>query len=199
MAVSEDILRENYRRLSDDKLLRIVSEDAVRLRPEALALLQDELRTRGLAEVAEQSVQAQFRVLDEAGVQEYCALLQAQPCPLCQSAARPLNATITSKVLSFLVMTTQKKAFAIACPGCLDTLSREANTSSALLGWWGVPWGLIRTPQALIFNNKMAKGHHLPYANDLLKAFVVSNVGRIEAAKGNPADLQNIIRAPRLG
>jgi hypothetical protein len=193
MAISEAALRENYRKLPDDKLMRIVAEDAAKLRPEALGVLREELQSRGLAEVAEKSIQAQLRVLSNTELEEYSALLQALPCPLCHSTDCPLNATMTSKVLSFVVMTTSKKALAIACPTCLDKLTREASISSALLGWWGIPWGVIRTIQALVFNSKMEKGHHLPYANDLLKSFVVDNVGRIEAAQESVSGLQRII------
>ena len=197
MAVSEAALKENYRRLSDDKLMRIASEDATKLRPEALVLLKEELSTRGLTETAERAIEAQFRVVSEAEIAEYCGLLQAQPCPICRSSTQRLNATLTSKVISFLVMTTWKKQFAIACPTCLDKLNRDASISTALLGWWGFPWGVIRTIQALIANGKMDKTNHLPYPNDLLKAFVVSNVGRIEAVRDNAPDLQALIK-PRI-
>jgi hypothetical protein len=198
MAVSEARLKENYGRLTDEKLLRLASQSAATLRPEALVLLRAELATRGLAEVAEKAIAAQLRVASEEELAEYCELLQSQPCPLCRSSAQPLNATVTSKVMSFLVFTTGKKQFAIACPTCLDKLNHDASTSSALLGWWGIPWGIIRTVQALNFNSKMAKTNHVAYPNDLLKAFVVANVGRIEAARANPADLHALLKATHL-
>jgi hypothetical protein len=43
MAYSETALRENYRKFSDEKLMRLAAEDAAKLRPESLALLQEEL------------------------------------------------------------------------------------------------------------------------------------------------------------
>lgn len=194
MAVSEAALKENYRRLSDEKLMRIASEDATKLRPEALVLLKEELGTRGLTETAERAIEAQFRVVSEQEIAEYCGLLQVQPCPICHSSSQRLNAALTSKVISFLVITTWKKQFAIACPTCLDKLNRDASISTALLGWWGFPWGIIRTIQALIANGKMEKTNHVPHPNDLLKAFVVSNVGRIEAVRDNATDLQALIK-----
>lgn len=100
--------------------------------------------------------------------------------------------------MSLLVFTTWKKQFAIACPACLDKLSHDASTTSALLGWWGFPWGIIRTVQALHFNSKMAKTNHAAHPNDLLKSFVVANVGRIEAARDNAADLRALLSATHL-
>lgn len=198
MAVTEAELKATYRRLPDSKLLRIASEGATTLRPEALVLLKEELTTRGLLATVEKAIEVQFAVVDEAGIAEYCALLQAQPCPICRSTAQPLNAALASKVLSFLVLTTWKKQFAIACPTCLDKLNRDASTTSALLGWWGFPWGVVRTIQALIANGKMAKTNHAPYPNDLLKSFVVSHAGRIEAVRDSPIDLQALLKATHL-
>ncbi len=198
MAVSEAELKETYRRLPDEKLLRIASEGAATLRPEALLLLKAELSARGLGEVAERAIAARLRVASAAEVAEYCALLRALPCPICHSTARPLNAAITSQVMSFVVMTTSKKRFVIACPTCLDKLHRDATTTSALVGWWGLPWGPIRTVQALLANDKMAKANHAPQPNDLLKTFVVQHVGRIEAARDNPADLAALISTRHL-
>lgn len=198
MAVSEAELKANYQRLSDSKLMRIAVESATKLRPEALALLREELAARGLLATAEKAIEVQFTVVDEAGIAAYCALLQSQACPICCSTAQPLNATLTSKVMSFLVVTTWKKQLAIACPPCLDKLNRDANTASALLGWWGFPWGIIRTVQALISNGKMAKTNHAPYPNELLKSFVVGNAARIEAVRNAPADLQALLKATQL-
>lgn len=199
MAVSEAALKENYRRFSDEKLMRIASEDATKLRPEALALLKEELGTRGLADVAEKSIQAQLRVASAAEITEYCGLLQVQPCPLCYSSAQALNATLVSKALSMLVLTIQEKKFAIACPTCLDKLHRDASNISVLLGWWGFPWGVVRTLQTLSSNRKMAKINHESSPSDLLKAFVASNLGRIEAVRNSPEGLQALIRAAYVG
>jgi hypothetical protein len=198
MSVSEDRLKENYRRFSNEKLMRIASEDAAKLRPEALALLREELATRGLAEVATKTIEAQLREVSEAELTEYCALIQSQPCPNCHSSTQPLNATITSKVMSFLVLTTWTKQFVIACPTCLDKLNHDASTTSALLGWWGFPWGIIRTIQALNFNRRMGKTNHVTYPNELLKSFVLTNVGRIEAVRHAPMDLQGLIKVTQL-
>lgn len=198
MAVSEAALQANYRRFSDEKLMRIASEDAPKLRPEALGLLKEELAARGLAAVAERAIQAQFRVVTEAEIVEYCKLLQSQPCPRCCSTDRPLNATLTSKVLSMLVLTTWHKQFAIACPSCLDKLNRDASNITVLLGWWGLPWGVIRTIRALNSNRKMAQTNHVPYPNELLKAFVGRNIGRIEAVKDDKKALQTLLKTANL-
>lgn len=198
MAVSEAALKANYRRYSDEKLLRIVSEDAAKLRPEALVLLREEMAARGLSVVAERAIKVQLRVATEADITEYCGLLQAQPCPRCCSTYPSLNAAIISKVLSMLVLTFWERRFAIACPACLDKLVRADSDITALLGWWGVPWGVLRTVRALRSNRKMLATNHAPYPNELLKEFVVRNIGRIEAVKDDENALQLLLATANL-
>lgn len=198
MAISEAALKANYRRYSDEKLLRIVSEDAAKLRPEALVLLREEMAARGLAAVAERAIKVQLRVATEADIAKYCGLLQAQPCPRCCSTGQPLNAASISKVLSMLVLTFREKQFAIVCPTCLGKLIREASNITVLLGWWGVPWGVVRTIRALRSNRKTLETNHVPYPNELLKAFVKRNVGRIEAVKDDENALQQLLATANL-
>ena len=59
-----------------------------------------------------------------------------------------------TKVSSFLVVTQRR---AVTYSGTLDQLediARGARTHTLLLGWWGVPFGLIWTPMALARNAK---------------------------------------------
>ena len=44
----------------------------------------------------------------------------------------------------------------------------------------------------------MAKTNQMQYPNDLLKAFVANNVGRIEAVRSSSSDLQAFLNATRL-
>lgn len=198
MAFSEAALRENYRNFSDEKLMRLAAEDAVKLRPEALVLLQEELGVRGLAEMAKKEIDAQFRVLSAGEIEEYCALIQAAPCPICYSSTTPLNATVTSKVSSFIFLTTWKEELVIACPNCLDKLTESATSHSIIVGWWGLPWGIIRTVKAIRSNKKMARSHHVPYPNASLTTFVRGNVRSLDKVKGSINQLHAFLISLRL-
>ena len=165
--------------------MRLASEDAAKLRPEALVLLREELSVRGLTEAAQVSIAAQLRVLSEEEIDQYCALIRAVPCPICHSTAQPLNASVTAKVSSFMIVTTTKNELVVACPSCLDKRSESATSHCTYLGWWCIPWGIIRTIQGLAFNRKMAESHHVAYPNASLRSFVVDNIDLIDAAEGN--------------
>ncbi len=131
--------------------------------------------------------------IDEKAVIAYAELLRNLPCPLCRSTNEKLNATMTGRVTSYIIMSSYKKELVIACPDCLDKQHNDAMTKSALFGWWGFPWGVVYTIKALLLNNKMKKQYRQVEANALLKAFVFERVGRLEAHRHNPAELQAII------
>ncbi|MHB1277677.1 MAG: hypothetical protein ACYC1Q_04700 [Bacteroidia bacterium] len=186
-------IRKNYERFSDDKLIRIATEEATSLRPEALALLREIIRERGLSEDIHRGIDAQFEEFDEQTLYEHAEILRKLPCPLCGSGKEKLNATITGTVISIIYATQYEKEFKIACPNCLDAANNHAMTKSVLLGWWG-PWGLIKTPQALYMNDKMKKQNRLSEPNELFLGFVHERRGRIEANKNNPTELRELIK-----
>jgi hypothetical protein len=186
-------LRKNYEKFDDRKLIRIASEEASGLRPEALELVKTIIKERGLSEQIIKAIDVQTGKITEAQLLEYAELLRKLPCPICNGAFEKLNATLTATVISFVVMTNYSKKVKIGCPECLDKQNNNAMIKSALLGWWGFPWGLVRTPQALILNNKRKKLNHLDGPNDLFKSFVLGRVGRIEANRKNPSELEYII------
>jgi hypothetical protein len=187
-------LRKNYEGFADEKLIRIASEDATGLRPEALELLKQIIKERGLSQSVAKGIDAQFKEIDENTLLEYCELLRRCPCPICNSVFDKLNATIIGTTISYIFLTSYRKEIKIACPTCLDKQNNKAMIKSALFGWWGFPWGVVRTPAALIFNNKMKKQNNLPEANDTFKAFVLGRIGRIEANRNNPEGLSDIIQ-----
>ena len=193
MEPSLDQLRKNYEKFDDNKLVRIATEEAAGLRPEAVELLKHIITERGLSEGITKGIDAQLREVDDQTLSEYAELLRSLPCPVCRSTEEKLNATMTGSVVSFIIMTNYEKELKIACPNCLDKANNKAIIKSALFGWWGFPWGIIRTPQALLLNNKMKRQNRLSEPNDLFNAFVLGRIGRLEANRNNPAELQEII------
>jgi hypothetical protein len=193
MEPSLEQLRKNYEKFNDNKIIRLATEEAAGLRPEAVDLLKQIIKERGLSESITKGIDAQLKEVDGQTLSEYAELLRALPCPVCKSTDEKLNATITGSVISFIIMTNYEKELKVACPNCLDKANNKAMIKSALFGWWGFPWGIIRTPQALLLNNKMKKQNRLSAPNDLFNAFVLGRLGRIEANRNNPTELKEII------
>lgn len=70
------------------------------------------------------------------------------------TSTTPVYRVRLTKVSSFLVMTQRRS---VTHNGTLDQLedaARATRTHNLLLGWWGVPFGLVWTPMALGRNAK---------------------------------------------
>lgn len=57
-----------------------------------------------------------------------------------------------TKVTSFVIMTQQRRTVYTGTVEQLESIARSVLTHNLLLGWWGIPVGLIWTPLALSRN-----------------------------------------------
>jgi hypothetical protein len=187
-----DELRKNYERLDDERIIRLASEEATELRPEALELLKQIIKERGLSPVVGKAIDVQFKAIDEGTLLGYCELLRRLPCPSCNSVNERLNGNIIATLSSGYYFENIK----IACPTCLDKAYSRANLNIALSGWWRLP-GLYNTPRALIFNKKMKKLNHIEEPSQSLMLFVAKQAGRIELNRNSPEGLIDILLYPR--
>jgi hypothetical protein len=183
-------LKTTYKNLSDDKLTRLAITEAASLRPEALDILKAEIKSRGLDEGIMNGVNVQLATPDSLAIDSYISLIRSQPCPVCSSTTQPLNAIVIGSVKSFIILTQYKKQLMIACPSCLQQANQRATSVTALMGWWGLPWGIIRTSQALFRNIKANKVIRTDEASDNLISFVKTNVGVIESVRKNNNSIQ---------
>jgi hypothetical protein len=186
-------VRERYQRMSDDELIRIATQDAYGLTPEAMEVVRREIQKRGLNENISKGVEAQNKEYTIEEIDSYCELISNLGCPSCGTTTVRLNATITGEVMSFLVFTTYKKKIKVGCPLCLDKANNNALAKTAILGWWGFPWGIIRTPQAIVLNLKSKRTNHLQSHNGYLRVFTLSVIGELETYKNNKEKLQQVV------
>ncbi|HNI44035.1 MAG: hypothetical protein JNM36_03875 [Chitinophagales bacterium] len=193
MQITIENLRKNYQRYSDDEIVRIATKEAHLLSPEAVEVLQEEIAKRQLSPDLLKGIAVQLKNVSEQELWDYCELLRSLPCPVCNANTNQLNATITATVTSF-VITYYKKELLIACPTCLDKANKTALIKTLLLGWWGFPWGIIRTIQAVMLNSNMSRIAQHSQPNMLLKEFVLQQIGTIESNKDKPERLQSLIK-----
>jgi hypothetical protein len=185
-------LKKNYEGLDDARIIRLASEEASELRPEALELLKQIIKERKLSPVVSEAIEVQFKEIDEKTLLSYCDLLRRLPCPVCNSISERLNANIIATVVSGYYC----EEVQIACPSCLDKAYTKANIYAALFGWWRI-LGIINMPRVFVFNRRMKKLNHVPEASDALKEFVLKRAGRIELNRSKPEELADIILYPR--
>jgi hypothetical protein len=75
----------------------------------------------------------------------------------------------------------------------LDKLSDKAQTKTALLGWWSIPSGPIRSIRAFNINRLSRKQHHSPTPNQYLRNFVLTHIGEIEMYRNDNKKLSLLI------
>jgi predicted nucleic-acid-binding Zn-ribbon protein len=186
-------VQETYQRMTDDELIRIATQDAHGLTPEAMEVIKTEIKKRGLDESIYKGVEAQNKTYTIEEVDTYCNVVSRLSCPSCGNTTERLNATVTGEVMSFIFFTTYNKKVRVGCPHCLDKANNNALTKTALLGWWGIPWGIIKTIQSIVLNLKSKRSNHSHDHNDYLRSFALSTIGELETYKDNKEKLQQIL------
>ena len=148
MANHSELLKY-YTALPDEKLLEIADE-AIGLRHEAITVLRDELRRRGL----DPSVIEQLQELSVGGIESLAEQFRQLPCPRCQSSGYMVNAFRIAVAIGFIVTTSYKEEIILGCPVCVIKAAKRARLLTLLLGWWGIPFGPIHTLEALGYNSR---------------------------------------------
>lgn len=67
--------------------------------------------------------------------------LPGRYCPTCQGF--PVRVQRFMWVTSFLIVTRHAEYSQLVCRACATRIGTREMIKSALLGWWGVPWGLL--------------------------------------------------------
>jgi len=190
-----EFVRQNYQKMTDEELVRVATQDAAGLTPEAFEVVKEEIQSRKLDNNIIRGVEAQNRNYTIEDVDKYCEMIQKLHCPTCESSSQNLNGAMTGEVVSFILLTQYKKKIKIGCPDCLDKANNAALIKTAALGWWGLPWGIIRSIQGIALNLKSKRTNHLGTPNNYLRTFVLSKVGQLETYKEDQAKIQALINS----
>ena len=85
------------------------------------------------------------KLIPDLEVQKRVEAIHQGPCPKCQRVGS-IDVHTSHSVWSALVITTWKSSPQVSCVSCGKKAMLKATLGSAVLGWWGFPWGLILTP-----------------------------------------------------
>lgn len=187
-------IAEHYAKKSDSDILHLATQNAAGLRPGVLEIIENEIQKRNLDPNLLEGAKAQNRVYSFEEINELSQKLRSLPCPVCGSTAAKLNGTILHTVKSFIFFSSFRKEPIIACPDCLDKKNQEAIVSTALLGWWGIPWGILKTPIYIYHNSKAKKENRVGASNGTLLGFTQQHVGQIETYKNDTEKLKQILK-----
>ncbi|MGL2963674.1 hypothetical protein ACSVH2_07630 [Flavobacterium sp. RSB2_4_14] len=187
-------IAEHYSKKTDSEIIHTATENAAGLRPGVMEIIEKEIKKRNLNPNILEGVKAQNKEYSLEEINELSLILRNLPCPLCGSRTTKLNGTIMHTVKSFILFSYHRKEPIIACPDCLDKKNQQSIISTALLGWWGIPDGILKTPVYIYNNIKAKKENKIRESNEALLSFTLQNVGKIETYKDDPEKLKLIIK-----
>lgn len=187
-------IAEFYAKKTDDQLIHIATERAAGLRPGVLEIIENEIIKRNLNLGILEGAKAQNKKYSLEEITEFSEKLRDLPCPLCGSKALKLNGTIMHTAQSFIIFSFFRKESIIGCPDCLDKKNQESMISTALLGWWGIPSGILKTPFYIYNNSKEKRQNRISEPNNTLLSFTIENIGQIITYKDDPEKLKQIIQ-----
>ncbi len=186
-------VKEMYRNLSDAELIRLASTDAQGLTAVAKEAIKEEIIFRKLDPGIIKAVDIQNKTIDINELNGYCELIKNSDCPKCGKPS-VLNAIITSETMSFIIFTRQSKKLVIGCRECLQRENNTALFTTLGLGWWGMPWGVIRSIGSI---SNYIRAHNTlknDEINDDFRRFVLAHIGLFQMYKDQPERLYNIVQ-----
>ncbi len=89
--------------------------------------------------------------ISEDEIQQFAEELRFCPCPKCDKN-EPVEIHKSYSVYSIIIYTSWKEHDNLVCKSCARKQQSIHLMSSALLGWWGLPFGIIVTPIIIIMN-----------------------------------------------
>lgn len=186
-------IKKNYSEFEDYRIEHLAKNEVAGLNPDVIPILIEEIEKRGLNLDLIKGIEAQLSDLTESEVLELKNIIVNLPCPECGLRHNPLIGTIVRTVKSFILFTSYKKIHVISCTSCADKKVRNAMISTAILGWWGIPFGVFRTPMALIStwidNNKREK-----ISDQVITIFIYENKGELKSNWRKENELVDYIR-----
>jgi len=174
MGLDLERIKDNYANKSDEELLYIAKYDMATKNTEVVEIIKKEITHRKLDADLVKVIHNQRTELSQVEIKVLVSEIKKTPCPICNQSFAPLQAAEIQKVRSILLITNHSAEAMIACENCIKKEKNKQLLLNFLLGWWGFPWGLIRTPMALV--------KHFTKSNDdeiIMQAFCIENQGEI--------------------
>jgi hypothetical protein len=191
MHFSEDQLRENYQKFCDEDIVRIAERDAESLTPEALQILKDEIKKRGIQYL--EPPKPSFLVLEKPLLDSYCHSVQNSFCPICGNQGN-LNRIEVEVVFGIGHFHHSKRESLILCRSCSRTLVAKKCTYSLLLGIWTVLPFIVT-----VFKNINAlRVFKSDEPSESLVELVKANYQEIESIKNDPIALSHFINGVNI-
>jgi hypothetical protein len=192
MALDLEQIRKNYADFEDFKIEYLAKNEINSLDPEVVLILKEEIKKRRLDTNLNKGIEAQTKKLTDEELIDLKSKISKLTCPECGQKNPPLIGTLLRVVKSFIFLTFYIKTPIISCKDCADKKRKQALITTALLGWWGIPVGLFRTPQVIITTLTDSKKRETQ-SNAILTNFVIKHVGEIRTNWDKESELVDFV------
>lgn len=193
MAIDLEQIRKNYALFDDYKIEHLAKNEAGSLMPDVVTILKEEITKRGLDSNLIPGIEAQTKELTEKELNELISKITKLACPECGQHHSHLIGILIREVKSFVVFTQYKKTQLILCPTCAERKRKDAMIITALLGWWGIPWGIFRTLHALISSLTDNKKRDI-ISDSILTQFAIVNIGELRTNWDKENEIVDFVR-----
>lgn len=183
-----------FKTYSDNKITLIAQYEAELLDPEAVDLLKKEIILRKLNPKLIEIIDDLIIGISQEDFFEYSKFLLQLQCPICGKYKGMIDITRKCSVISVLVYTGYYRILICGCKDCLRKKIKRTMIISLILGWWGFPFGPIRTIQSIFYNLKKIKETKTTELSEDFIKFAWTNKGFIMTNLNNETELFDLIR-----
>lgn len=186
-------IKQYYADFDDSKIVHLAENEAEGLRPEVIPVLMEEIKKRGLDIELFQMIEYQIKPLKEEELNELKQKIIHLPCPDCNERSTPLVGSLIRTVIGMITSTSYTKESVITCPSCAKNRRKYALISTLLLGWWGIPFGPVKTPVALI-SMLTDRDKREETSETIITSLVCNHIAKLRAIHDNEEELVEYIR-----
>ena len=187
MGLNKRHLADNYRRMEDQELLSILSNDYKDLTADAQEALKEELNSRKMGEHLDEAIELKNMPVPDEKIKEYLTLIQNLPCPYCLQKKNKLNGA--------LVLRKPYTDFVIGCPECLKEKLSSAKAESLGFALLAFP-KVFKEINNIVVYQAQEKQIDKNEPSDAFILFLRNRISEIALFQNNSERLSALIKNP---
>lgn len=193
MKIDLEQIKNHYSKMDDARLEKIAKFEINSLQQEVQPIVIAEIKKRGLDNNLLAGIEAQVKELTDDELIELMDKIRGLDCPICGEPNKGLVGGVIKKVRSFVVFSQYEKRTIIACQSCVDRERRNHLLKNCLLGWWGVPWGMLYWTPKVIIDHFLDNTRKQVISETILEETAIYGVGELRTNWDNEEKLVEFI------
>lgn len=188
--INKNHIKQTYRKLPDEEIVKIARGNAQGLVDEAIPILIDEIKQRELGEDLVQWLMEERRIPT---VEEFLSLKQIVKTSFCTDCNLNQNlAGVGYKTLiSYIIGSRTYHYKVIVCGECATSRKQSSFFATAMLGWWSL-FGIFSTPFTLL-SKTFSSFKKDKQSDKIIDDFLKVNMGAITRSNDDEAVVRMLL------